>query len=134
MPPRHELVREWFKLARSDLESARVLLQHDTPLLTQACFCLQQSIEKTLKGVLLLNGQRPPRTHNLADLFGLCECWVSGVVQYETDCEWLTKGAVELRYPSAAEEIDLELVQRGLTATEAVLQYVWDHVPPEVRP
>ena len=133
MPPKLELVRQWFELAQADLESARHLLQHDPPLLRPSCFHLQQTIEKALKGILLLNDQRPPRTHNLADLFGLCERWLPGVLLHEPDCEWLTGCAVELRYPDTETTITLDAANRGLAATEAVFQYVLGKMPPEVQ-
>jgi HEPN domain-containing protein len=133
MPPKLEFVREWFQLARADLESARHLLRHDPPLLRPACFHMQQTIEKALKGILLFNDQRPPRIHDLADLFGLCERWLPGVAEYEADCAWLTRGAVELRYPDVEAEITLESANQGLTAAETVLGYVLGKMPPEVH-
>ena len=132
MPPKLELVREWFQLARADLEAARVLLRGDPPLLRPAGFHLQQTIEKALKGVLLLNEQRPPRTHSLADLFGLVERWLPGVSEYEADCGWLTGCAVELRYPDSEIAISLDSANRGLAATEAVFKYIRGKMPPEV--
>jgi HEPN domain-containing protein len=134
MPPKLELVRDWFQLARADLEAARHLLQHDPPFARSACFHLQQTVEKALKGILILNDQRPPRIHDLADLFGLCERWLPGIAEHEADCAWLTKGAVEFRYPDVEAEITLDSANQGLKAAEAMLQYVLGKMPAEVRP
>lgn len=81
MPPKVELVRDWMAAARQDLQAADVLLASTPPLPESACFHLQQAIEKAFKGVLLLNDQRPPRTHDLIDLMGLCERWLPGLNQ-----------------------------------------------------
>jgi HEPN domain-containing protein len=134
MPPKLELVRDWLQLAQADLEAARVPLRGDSPLVRQACFHLQQTVEKTLKGVLIFNDQRPPRIHDLADLFGLCERWLPGVTEHEADCARLTRGAVEFRYPDVEAEITLESANQGLKAAETARGYVLANMPPEVRP
>ena len=134
MPPNRELTRKWFCLAHSDLESARHLLRHDPPLVRSACFHAQQTVEKALKGVLLLNDQRPPRTHSLADLFGLCKRWLPGLSKHEDGCEWLTACAVQLRYPDSPMEVTRDTGDEAVAAAERLLTFVLEKVPAEVRP
>lgn len=134
MPPRLELVREWLTWASVDLESVRLLLQRDPPILPTGCFHCQQAIEKSLKGLLLLHDQRPPRTHDLADLFGLCEAHAPGLSQYETRCEWLTAWAMDARYPETRATLTPELGAEALTAAEVVYAFVVGHMPEETHP
>ena len=133
MPPKTELVREWIRLAGVDLESAEHLLSRDPPLLETACFHIQQSIEKALKAVLVLNDQRPPRTHCLEDLLGLCDRWMPGVAEFESGCAWLSGWAVELRYPNNPPSVTPELAGGAAKTAKAVLDYIRDRLPPEVR-
>ncbi|MFQ5411071.1 MAG: HEPN domain-containing protein [Phycisphaerae bacterium] len=134
MPPKLELVQEWLRSARMDLESAWHLVRHDPPLLETACFHAQQSIEKALKAVLLMNEQRPPRIHDLSDLFGLCERWMPDLSELGSRCEWLTTCAVELRYPDNPPPITPQLSEDALTSAEAVLESILRNMPPEVHP
>lgn len=134
MPPKLELVQEWLRIARRDLESARQLFVCNPPLLEPACFHAQQTVEKALKAILIFREQRPPRTHNLEDLFGLCELWMPGLAAHEESCAWLTSCAVKLRYPEAPPEVTPALAEDALKSAEAVFQFVVSQLPPEVRP
>ncbi len=133
MPPRIELVREWISKAQSDLRAARLLREQEPGLIEPACFHMQQAIEKALKGVLLLHEQRPPRTHRLADLFGLCERWLPGLSKYEESCEWLSACAVDMRYPGKELPISANMATSGLAATETIIDFILKKLPPEVR-
>lgn len=133
MPPKLEAVRDWFTFAQTDLQTAQYLLQRAPPFLRQACLHMQQAIEKSLKGVLLLNDQRPPRTHSLADLIGLCERWIPGLSQRAKSVEWLTAYAEDERYPGAVQMIEPETARQGFATVQAILEFIHSAMPPEVR-
>jgi HEPN domain-containing protein len=61
----------WLERAEEDLRSARVLL--DARLYNMVCFHSQQTVEKSLKGLLVSLGHPTPRIHNLIRLRKLCE-------------------------------------------------------------
>ena len=134
MPPRLELVRDWLITAQKDLAAARMLIHGDPPLLEGACFHCQQALEKAFKAILLHNEQRPPRTHNLADLIGLCERWAKGLADYESRCSWLTACAVDARYPGSSVDLTPGLADDALAAAEEVFAFTLKHVPPEAHP
>ena len=134
MPPRLELVRDWLIMAQKDLSAARMLLKGDPPLLEAGCFHCQQALEKAFKAILLHNEQRPPRTHNLADLIGLCERWAKGLAEYESRCSWLTACAVDARYPDNSVDLTPESADDALATTEEVFAFVLKHIPPEAHP
>jgi HEPN domain-containing protein len=133
MPPKDELVRDRFMLAQQDLDSARLLLRRSPPLLESGCFHCQPTIEKALKAVLLLNDQRPPRTHSLADLFGLCERYVPRLSAYERQCAGLNVCATDARYPDSRTRITPQSAANALAAVEEAFAFVLEHMPVELR-
>jgi len=72
MNPRLEEVSEWLQKAEKDLLSARILLEHDPPVLETACFHCQQAVEKALKAYLVWKGVPFERVHSLPYLLDLC--------------------------------------------------------------
>ena len=63
-----EGVKEWLQKAKNDLLSARILLEHDPPVLDTACFHCQQTVEKGLKAFLIWNAdERRLRSQRNAD-------------------------------------------------------------------
>ncbi|MDR1931986.1 MAG: HEPN domain-containing protein [Spirochaetales bacterium] len=67
-----DAAREWRRFAKMDLDGAEFLMQM-TPLPTEIiCFHCQQSAEKSLKSILVLNSIFPPKIHDLQGLKELC--------------------------------------------------------------
>lgn len=64
-----ELAEQWLEFARVDLEAAAACLARESVHGWAIAFHCQQSIEKALKGALVLNGVEPPRTHQLSRLY-----------------------------------------------------------------
>jgi len=81
-----------------------------------------------------LNEQRPPRTHSLADLLGLCERWMPRLSAVENRCEWLTAFAVEGRYPDPGYEPTANQATEALDIASRTLEIILESSPPEVRP
>ena len=64
-----EATERWLMFARQDLRMAELALPEG--IFNQVCFHAQQCVEKAIKGWLEWQGQRPPRTHRMADLLTL---------------------------------------------------------------
>jgi len=97
----------WLRKADADLAAAEALLdtQHDIVLLN-ACSLAQQCMEKSLKALLIMRGEEPPRTHDLGRLLALLER--SGGTPPDWDNEVIdeaTQYAIESRYPGEIEPI-----------------------------
>lgn len=95
-----ELHKEWIAKAEADFATAcREIEVSDMPNYDAVCFHAQQCIEKLMKALLLIRGSIPPKTHDLAYLSGLLE--TNGVVVSATseDLRYLSRAAVEYRYP-----------------------------------
>ena len=114
-----QLASEWLGYARDDLRSADFLTQLHPQPREIICFHAQQCAEKSLKGMLVLKGKRPPRTHDLEELASLL---VEKAVQtgVRESLEALNAYAVVTRYPSVTEVTDSD-VTTALSAARVVL-------------
>ncbi len=90
---------EWFQRGDHDIETAQLL--YDAHGHTDAvAYHIQQAIEKYLKGYLILNGEKPPRTHDLGALLNLVSRFQPDLyTSFIELCEKVTRYYVEDRYP-----------------------------------
>jgi len=90
---------EWFERGSRDIETAQ-LLYDEQGYTDVIAFHIQQTIEKYLKGYLVLKGQRPPRVHELDVLLNLVSKLEPDVYAPFIDiCEKATRYYLEERYP-----------------------------------
>ena len=75
---------DWFEQARRELDMAEVALSKE--YLDLAAVHVHQAVEKTLKGFIIRNGEKPPRTHNLPALLDLA---VAHREELEGERDWL---------------------------------------------
>ncbi|MHC6204575.1 HEPN domain-containing protein [Breznakiellaceae bacterium SP9] len=62
-------------------------------------YLCQQSAEKSLKGLLVVNNIQPPKTHDLPELLELCEGFGFDADAIAKECNFLNKYSVTPRYP-----------------------------------
>src|SRR5947208_2628045 len=94
-------VKEWIAKAEGDFEAGNTLMRaRKHPSYDAVCFHAQQCVEKLMKAVLIRKRRVPPHTHDLIRLNKLLRNVVSGIALDEEDLDYLTTGAVVLRYPS----------------------------------
>jgi HEPN domain-containing protein/predicted nucleotidyltransferase len=62
-----KVTENWLKDAQDELESASILFEHGKYRGT--CYHSQQSVEKSLKSLILEKGERPERIHDIVELF-----------------------------------------------------------------
>jgi HEPN domain-containing protein len=94
-----EELHQWLERAEADFTSAQFNLTAPTPNPGLVMFLCQQCIEKLMKGVLVRNGDTPPKTHSLLSLSKRLARFEAGWKWDERELVWLTKGAVDFRYP-----------------------------------
>jgi HEPN domain-containing protein len=98
-PPEPKEVAAWLAKADGDARMADAAMGMDDPLWDQACFHLQQAVEKSLKGLLVHLGDEVPRTHDLVFLVEkICEAHPDFGRLLESASE-LSQYAVAARYP-----------------------------------
>ena len=93
-----KLTAEWVRKAEADL-ARRKSAKSRIPLHDQVCFHCQQSAEKYLKALLDEAGTTVPRTHQLLDLLSLISITHAGLRSLHRGLDFLTRFAVETRYP-----------------------------------
>lgn len=86
----------WLQFAREDLQVAE--LAFAASIYNQTCFHSQQCAEKAIKGLLLLQGKTPPRTHLLGDLLALL---APDPFTSSLDIQLLDRFYIPTRYPDA---------------------------------
>src|SRR5438309_4454803 len=96
------LTREWVRKAEADYRVAVKLSRGSESFHDQLCFHCQQSAEKYLKALLQDLNLPIPRTHILRDLVGLLLPHHRDLVRLERGVKFLTRFAVETRYPGEA--------------------------------
>ena len=128
MSPMDE-VREWLTKAEKDLLSARILLEHEPPVLETACFHCQQTVEKALKAFLVRKAVPFEKVHSLTYLLDLCEMQEPGFASLRDKAENLAPYAVEVRYPGEPMEISPEEAQEALATAETVWNFILNLIP-----
>jgi HEPN domain-containing protein len=96
---KEEYALEWLRFAEMDFGSAEYLLGYRPLPVEIVCYHCQQSAEKWLKGFLVIQGIRPPKTHNLEELYKLCEPFSQNIQNIRTPCGALNKYSVQPQYP-----------------------------------
>lgn len=126
----NEVVRKaadkWLKRARYDLNTAVALM--DSRKYLYVAFMCQQTVEKTLKAILIRRGKEVLPVHNLVRLAEL-----SGIYTQMTDAQKefladLTPYAIAARYGdykrSLSEIINRRKAQKLLAETEALFKWL----------
>jgi len=98
---RKEELRQWFVLAKQNLDVAKYLTNNMHPMPVETiCNQCQQSVEKDLKGYLFLNQAEFQKTHDLSELLAMCIDINPNFAKFAKQCTYLTKFAVMPKYPN----------------------------------
>jgi HEPN domain-containing protein len=120
------VARDWLRKADGDLEAARLLLVGGGPAWIVS-FHAQQAVEKYVKALLVLNGVRVGRTHDIGELLASLPPLQRPALDPEITSE-LTSAAVASRYPEA-EESSVEDAQRLVQHARNVRAFVHTLIP-----
>lgn len=131
MDPRIKSAREWMAKAHEDLQSARVLLEHDPPLTAPACSHAQQAAEKSLKCFLVVREVEFEFVHNLEYLLSLCESEEIAFANLHDAADALAPFAIDIRYPGGM-EVSAQEARDVLSASQTILEIVEQHLPQQV--
>ena len=116
------LANEWFDRASSDLQYAKAG-EKETGQHHITCFLCHQSVEKLLKGLIVLNGESPPKTHNLTILFSKPVIFLKILEKLQTDIRKLDKFYIPARYPgNDYSEFSEKDAQQALATTRQVME------------
>ncbi|RMF35972.1 MAG: HEPN domain-containing protein [Chloroflexi bacterium] len=118
-----ELVAEWMRRARSDLEVA--CMTEDQRIAPEIlAFHAQQAAEKALKALLVQRQVEFPRTHAIGALLNLCRAAGYERTEALADAVILTRYAVATRYPGEEEPVTRQEAREAAALAERVLAWV----------
>ncbi|MBD3176606.1 MAG: HEPN domain-containing protein [Armatimonadia bacterium] len=113
----------WLHYAREDLTTARRLLEWEDAPPRHTCFLCQQAAENAIEHLLIHQGTRPPRTHDL-DALARLVTGDAGPLLRTNALSLLTQWAVESRYPSLLPEPDRSDACQAEAEASRVLEVV----------
>ncbi len=126
MPPRLRSASdpaEWLRHARSNLSRCRADRRLPEVLFEDLCFDAQQAAEKAFKAVLVLNGRRFPKTHDIGELLDLVATAGVAVPQEVLLAKRLTPYAVAGPYPGVSEDASEEDYREALATAERAVRW-----------
>lgn len=115
----------WLAFARGDLDSAIALLATTTPN-RNVGYLAQQSAEKALKAVILLDNTPFEMTHDLAAIAAQLPAGFQSPVG-TADLAWLADIETSARYPDDGDTITHDDAKRAVGMTVTILDAVADH-------
>ncbi|MCL2128365.1 MAG: HEPN domain-containing protein [Treponema sp.] len=122
-------LQQWIKLANNDLELAIFSSKNMWPVPYEIeCFHCLQSIEKFLKGFLVLNDIVPPRIHDLEELEKLCENIASQFSVIYEKCSVLSGFSIQSRYPNEI-RIEKQDMDRALDYAKSIREFIYTQFP-----
>lgn len=126
--PNKKLAYEWFEFAGRDIETA-ILLDRENHYTDVIAIDIQQAIEKSLKAVYALNGEKIPRTHSLDVLFN----YVSGYIEWKDveikDLIMVNDYYQTERYPGPRYFMpSKEEIKSAIHLAQTILDQVHDHI------
>ena len=118
-----EIVSDWIKRARSNLERARTGKCSEEILYEDICFDAQQSAEKSLKALLVKLNKPFPKTHSIGSLLKLIEETGIEIPGDVRQSKILTDYAVDARYPGVYEPVSEDEYKEALKLAEDVFEW-----------
>ena len=121
-----EEVEEWLKKAMEDWRVAEILLNSGEELTLPCMFHLQQMLEKLLKALIIVRGNRIERTHDLGRLAQIADAQeVEGLLDL---CDTFTLFAVNGRYPGDLPEVSISAAQNYFESSAKVRRALLNHI------
>ena len=119
-----ELVNDWMKRAKSNLERTKGGRISRNILYEDLCFDAQQSVEKSLKSLLVSLEVEFPWKHDIGVLLGLISKSGIEIPDDLKEAVILTRYVVRTRYPGLEEPVSEEDYREALALAEKVFDWV----------
>lgn len=124
-----KMTKQWFTYASRDIRAAKAILDMSNEFKNIAAFNCQQGVEKAIKGYLVFNNIRPPKSHSIKDLAKLVEGLDPKLAKKLAKAEILTKYAVVYRYPDAEKKpLTLKQVHSAIKLSNQLFEQLRDAV------
>ncbi|MDR1963321.1 MAG: HEPN domain-containing protein [Planctomycetaceae bacterium] len=123
-----DLIEQWFKKAKSDLNAAKTLAKLKPPENELVCFHCQQAAEKALKAYLILHDIEPIRTHKLEKLCKICRQYDDSFSKFLEIGKIVSKYAVQPRYPDDFLNITETETEQALEYAQSIYDFCWTKI------
>jgi len=135
MPPdRARDARRWFLKPCEDLRASRHDLTATPPLVEDALFHAQQTVEKAAKGFLVWHARNFRKVHDLREIGGAAAAIDESLKPILQRAVRLGPFAGIFRYPTDMGVPTIEEVREALALAEEVYESVLARLSPEARP
>ncbi|EOQ89457.1 HEPN domain protein [Leptospira yanagawae serovar Saopaulo str. Sao Paulo = ATCC 700523] len=124
--------RVWLQFAEEDLDSAQLITEKSNHY-RQACFLIQQSVEKSIKACYVKTNQQFLKTHDLNALRDQLNYNFLWKKVYPNLSQFIVY-AVEARYPGDWEEIDFEEANSLLLVAKKILESIKKELSADLTP
>jgi HEPN domain-containing protein len=115
---------EWFDRGRNDIETAQLLYDNNGHA-DSIAYHIQQTLEKYLKGYLVLHGKNPPHIHELDVLINRITVFDDSFVKFLDLCEKASRYYLQDRYPPGPlVEYDYEDIKSDLEKAWEMIRYI----------
>jgi len=123
IPEESRYADDWFRIGEKDLVRVQRALEDGDPEL--AGFCLQQAVEKFLKGFLLSKGWKLRRIHDLKALLDDAAVYDPSLEEFRPACQRISRYYMLERYPlMIGGGPTLEEVRDALEAVRGLIERV----------
>ena len=119
----------WFEKAEHDLLSIPNNLTSDEVPWDKLTFDAQQAAEKYFRGFLVHKGQRPPKSHDLIELLGLCRKHGLDLSTLKPACQRLTQLGFASRYPDVRVQPTESDARAAVETAQRVRTAILERIP-----
>lgn len=123
-PESSELAKVWLTKAKSDLATAKLLIEGNERYLDTGSYHCQQAAEKAIKAWLTAVEVVFTKTHSLEILVKLCIPSEPGFQRFLNHAMELTPFATEYRYPGEELEPSQEEASHALSLAEDITTWI----------
>lgn len=116
---------EWIGKAEEDLLSLRSLIKHKDGSPSTGCFLAQQAVEKLLKALIVRQGDRLEKIHDLVTLYNKVKTFESWIEEFLDEITVLNRYYIETRYPGDYPEFSWEECQKALNTVIRIKERVY---------
>ncbi len=124
-----ELADEWLNRALSNLNRAKFGKVNESIYYEDLCFDCQQSVEKSLKSLLIFNNIQFPYTHTISKLLEIIKEKVTDIPDFVIESVILSDYAVSTRYPGNYEPVD----ESEFLYAQEIAKLVYDWVKEKIK-
>ncbi len=118
--------KKWLDFAKENLDSAKILFE--SKLFNPCLQNIQQSVEKSLKALLIENSIKLKKTHSISELKNMLSNNGIDIEISDEDCEFLDSIYLPSKYPLASVlpnyEPDLEICNMGISIAKNVFSLI----------